>query len=159
MTPTKKRLEKEFQSLRKSPAEGYHVDLKHGDIFEWIGTLHGLDNSPYEGGTFAFHIQFTDDYPEKPPKVNFTTKIYHPNVDGRTGVVSWKMLGEDWHHNHTMEKILMSLRTLLDHPELESAVEVKIANEYANSRGAFEMHAKQWTTKCAKEGSVSTGST
>ena len=53
----------------------------------------------------------------------------------------------------------MSLRTLLDHPELESAVEVTIANEYANSRGAFEMHAKQWTLKCAREGSVSTGST
>jgi len=159
MTPTKKRLEKEYQSLRKTPADGYRVSLKHGDIFEWTGTLHGLSASPYEGGTFAFHIQFTDEYPEAPPKVNFTTKIYHPNVDGRSGVVGWRMLGEDWHHNNTMEKVLIGLRTLLDHPELESAVEVGIANEYANSRGAFEKHAKDWTQRCAKEGSVSTGFT
>jgi len=159
MTPTKKRLEKEYQSLRKTPAAGYNVELKHGDIFEWTGTLHGLDNSPYEGGKFAFHIQFTEDYPEKPPKLNFTTKIYHPNVDARTGVVSWKMLGEEWHHNNTMEKVLIGLRTLLDHPELESAVEVGIANEYANSRGAFEKHAKDWTQRCAKGDSVSTGFT
>jgi ubiquitin-conjugating enzyme E2 D/E len=159
MTPTKKRLEKEFHGLRKSPADGYHVELKYGEIFDWLGTLHGLDNSPYEGGNFNFYIQFTKEYPEEPPKVNFTTKIYHPNVDGRTGVVSWKMLGEEWHHNNTIEKVLMSLRTLLDHPELESAVEVKIANEYANSRGAFEKHAREWTQRCAKEDSVSTGFT
>ncbi|KAI4643961.1 uncharacterized protein J4E78_009742 [Alternaria triticimaculans] len=145
MTPTKKRLEKEYQSLRKTPAAGYHVELKHGDIFEWTGTLHGLSASPYEGGTFAFHIQFTDEYPEAPPKLNFTTKIYHPNVDARTGVVSWKMIGEEWHHNNTMEKVLIGLRTLLDHPELESAVEVGIANEFANERGVFEKRAREWT--------------
>jgi len=159
MAPTKKRLEKEYHSLRKTPQSGYTVSLLNSDLFTWNGSLQGLKNSPYEGGTFAFHVQFTEDYPVEPPKLRFTTKIYHPNVNGRTGVVSWKMLGSDWHHNLTMEKVLMSLRTLLDYPELESAVEVGLANEFANQKEAFLKHAKAWTKRCAMPSSVSTGFT
>ena len=58
-----------------------------------------------------------------------------------------------------MEKVLLSLRTLLDHPELESAAEVGLANEYANRKGAFLKHAKEWSNICAMPGSVSTGFT
>jgi ubiquitin-conjugating enzyme E2 D/E len=151
MTPAKKRLEKEFHGLRKSAGvhEGYSVDLKNGEIFEWTGSIHGLENSPYEGGTFAFHIRFTDAYPEEPPKIHITTKIYHPNVNARTGAVSWKMIGEDWHHNDTVEKVLIGLRRLLVKPELESAVEVDVGNEYANQRDVFEKKARMWTAKTA----------
>jgi ubiquitin-protein ligase len=155
MTPTKKRLEKEFHGLRTSAGvhEGYSVQLKNGEIFEWTGSIHGLENSPYEGGTFAFHMQFTDDYPEEPPKIHFTTKIYHPNVTGRTGAISWNMIGSEWHRNDTVEKVLIGLRRLLERPELESAVEIDIANEYANQRDMFERKARIWTTKTAHEGS------
>jgi ubiquitin-conjugating enzyme E2 D/E len=151
MTPTKKRLEKEFQSLRTSGGvhEGYSVQLKNGDIFEWTGFIQALENSPYEGGTFAFHTQFTEAYPEEPPKFHFTTKIYHPNVNGRTGTVSWKMIGSEWHRNDTVEKVLIGLRRLLERPELESAVEIDIANEYANQRDVFERKARMWTAKTA----------
>jgi ubiquitin-protein ligase len=38
---------------------------------------------------------FTDDYPEEPSKIHFTTKIYHPNVAGRTGAIGWKMIGSE----------------------------------------------------------------
>jgi ubiquitin-protein ligase len=156
MTPTKKRLEKEFHGLRDSAAvhQGYTVQLKNGEIFEWTGFIHGLENSPYEGGTFAFHMQFTDAYPEEPPKIQFTTKIYHPNVNGRTGAIGWNMIGSEWHRNDTVEKVLIGLRRLLEKPELESAVEIDIANEYANQSEIFERKARMWTAKSAHEGSA-----
>ena len=33
----------------------------------------------WEGGTFRLTMQFTEEYPNKPPEVKFLTKMFHPN--------------------------------------------------------------------------------
>ena len=39
------------------------------------------ENPPYNKGAFRIEINFPAEYPFKPPKINFKTKIYHPNID------------------------------------------------------------------------------
>ncbi len=37
------------------------------------------DETPWEGGVFNLKFQFTEEYPHTAPKVQFTTKMFHPN--------------------------------------------------------------------------------
>ena len=63
----------------------------------------GPTDSPYTGGVFFLAIHFPTDYPFKPPKVNFTTRIYHPNINGN-GSICLDILRDQWSPALTISK-------------------------------------------------------
>lgn len=63
----------------------------------------GPGDSPYSGGVFFLAIQFPTDYPFKPPKVNFTTRIYHPNINSN-GSICLDILRDQWSPALTISK-------------------------------------------------------
>ena len=58
-----------------------------------VGALEGPPKTPYENGFFIFEMIFHDDFPFKPPKFIFKTKIFHPNIS-KNGLVSVDILQE-----------------------------------------------------------------
>lgn len=63
----------------------------------------GPGDSPYSGGVFFLAIHFPTDYPFKPPKVNFTTRIYHPNINSN-GSICLDILRDQWSPALTISK-------------------------------------------------------
>lgn len=73
------------------------------DLFHWQATIMGPSESPFQGGVFFLAIHFPTDYPFKPPKVNFTTRIYHPNINSN-GSICLDILRDQWSPALTISK-------------------------------------------------------
>ena len=78
-------------------------------------TILGPTDSPFEGGVFFLNIHFPTDYPFKPPKFAFTTRIYHPNINSN-GAICLDILRSQWSPALTVAKVLLSICSLLCDP-------------------------------------------
>lgn len=72
-------------------------------LHEHVADVHLQADSPYTGGVFFLAIHFPTDYPFKPPKVNFTTRIYHPNINSN-GSICLDILRDQWSPALTISK-------------------------------------------------------
>lgn len=145
-----RRILKELQDINKSPTEGVTCGpLDANDPFKWQATITGPSDSPYEDGNFQLNISFPQDYPFKPAKFQFTTKIYHPNVNP-SGSICLDILSSQWSPALTTTKVLMSIQSLLTDPNPDDPLVADIARLYKNDRAKFNANAKEWTNKYAK---------
>ena len=119
------------------------------DIFQWLCTLDGPSNSPYAGGKFILRIEFPAQYPFKPPKLVFQTKIYHPSVLIATGEVCGAVLGQ-WGPTLNAEHCLLTVYSLLQDPQPDHPLEEDIAQQLAKKPKEFEKTAKKYTKDFAK---------
>ena len=114
------------------------------NMFKWAGTVTGPEGSPYEGGTFFLKIDFPSDYPFKPPKIVFQTKIYHPNINSK-GEICLDILKDQWSPSHTISAVLVSLQNLFTDPNINDPLEAEIAALYKADKAKYDETAKKWT--------------
>ena len=79
-TPAFKRLMNDVRSLQRNPQPGITVEFDEKDEMVLIAEVCGLAESLFSGGRFKLKMNFCKEYPFKPPRVKFITKIFHPNV-------------------------------------------------------------------------------
>ena len=151
MTQALKRIQKELTEFNKEEPEGFRAGpIDDSDMFKWEASLTGPEGSPYEGGTFNLSIEFPKDFPFKPPKVEFTTKVYHPNVKS-TGTICLPILKDAWSPDISVTRILMEIQNLLINPNIDHPLEPEIAKQYTDDRAKYDATAKEWTEKYASE--------
>ena len=108
----------------------------------------GPPDSAYEGGVFFLNIGFPTDYPFKPPKVNFTTRIYHPNINSE-GSICLDILRSQWSPALTISKVLLSICSLLTDPNPDDPLVPEIARQYKSDPVKYAEIAREWTRKYA----------
>ncbi|XP_072051338.1 ubiquitin-conjugating enzyme E2 2-like [Amphiura filiformis] len=149
MANATRRIKKELEDLnRDPPAQCSAGPVDDHDFFHWQATIMGPKDSPYQGGVFFLNIQFPTDYPFKPPKVSFTTKIYHPNINSN-GSICLDILRSQWSPALTISKVLLSICSLLDDPNPDDPLVPEIARIYKTARPRYVSLAKEWTNKYA----------
>jgi len=75
------RLMNDYRACRENPPEGCSAaPVSDSNLFVWDAMISGPAETPWEGGLFSLRLSFSENYPDTPPQIRFTTEIFHPNV-------------------------------------------------------------------------------
>ncbi|KAK3090555.1 hypothetical protein FSP39_012643 [Pinctada imbricata] len=107
-----------------------------------------FEETPYRGGHFYLRIDFTADYPFRPPKIWFQTKVFHPNID-KEGKICIDFLQDEWKPSYSIGYILMAICSLLLEPNLDNPISEEVADMCMNNPEEFRKIAEQWTAEYA----------
>jgi len=144
-----KRLMTEYRELTLHAPEGITAGpITEENFFEWEALIEGPQDTPYEGGIFPATLTFPKDYPLSPPTMKFKCTMFHPNVyaDG-TVCISILHAGEDplgyesaaerWSPVQSIEKILLSVVSMLAEPNDESGANIDACKVWRSNRDEY----------------------
>jgi ubiquitin-conjugating enzyme E2 D/E len=104
-----RRIQKELTDISHDPpANCSGGPTREDDLMNWSAMIIGPEDCPFQGGVFYLNIQFPTDYPFRPPKINFTTRVYHPNINSNGGICL-DILKDQWSPALTISKVLLSI--------------------------------------------------
>lgn len=152
-SPGIKRIGKEYEEITKNPPAGMTISLvDESDLHKWIITMDGPKNSPYAGGKFTLNLVLPAEYPFKPPKISFKTRIFHPNISNDdTGSMCLGLLKpESWKPPTRIAAVLEAAKQLLSEPLPDDSVETSIADMFKSDRNLYEQKAKEYVKQYAK---------
>ncbi|CAL1546840.1 unnamed protein product [Lymnaea stagnalis] len=148
MSTSLKRIQKELAEITLDPPPNCSAGPKGDNLYEWASTILGPTGSVYEGGVFFLDIHFSAEYPFKPPKVTFRTRIYHCNINSQ-GAICLDILKDNWSPALTISKVLLSVCSLLTDCNPADPLVGSIATQYLQNRKEHDRVARMWTKRFA----------
>ena len=144
-----------LSEITQNPPEGVIAGPKDEDnLFEWEAVIVGPEGTAYEDGVFTATLSFPKEYPMEPPKMAFVSRIFHPNVfsDGDVCISILHAPGDDplgyesrlerWSPVQSIEKILLSVVSMLAEPNLESSANVDASKVYRDDPAKYRKIAQ-----------------
>ncbi|KAK6640658.1 Ubiquitin-conjugating enzyme E2 L3 [Polyplax serrata] len=142
-----RRLQKELGDIRSSGLKAFReIQVDETNMLTWQGLI-VPDNPPYNKGAFRIEINFPAEYPFKPPKINFKTKIYHPNIDEKGQVCLPIIFAENWKPATKTDQGTQALVALVNDPEPEHPLRTELAEEFLKDKKKFIKNAEEFTKK------------
>ncbi|CAH0392403.1 unnamed protein product [Bemisia tabaci] len=146
-----RRLQKELGDIRASGIKSFRdIQVDETNMLSWQGLI-VPDNPPFNKGAFRIEINFPAEYPFKPPKITFKTKIYHPNVDEKGQVCLSIISPEHWKPTTKTDQVIQALIALVNDPEPEHPLRVEVADEFVKDRKKFIKNAEEFTKKYSEK--------
>ncbi|KAG8831827.1 Ubiquitin-conjugating enzyme E2 7 [Serendipita sp. 400] len=119
------------------------------DMFAWEALIEGPKDTPFEGGVFLAKLAFPSDYPLSPFKMRFEPPLFHPNVypDGNVCIsilhtgedrTGYELASERWSPVQSVEKVILSVISMLAEPNLESGANIDCCKLYRENKPEYE---------------------
>uniref|UniRef100_A0A3B4GV98 E2 ubiquitin-conjugating enzyme n=2 Tax=Haplochromini TaxID=319058 RepID=A0A3B4GV98_9CICH len=147
-TPARRRLMRDFKRLQEDPPAGVSGAPSENNIMVWNAVIFGHISTvssvgpkshmcSFVSGTFKLIVEFTEEYPNKPPTVRFVSKMFHPNVYA-DGSICLDILQNRWSPTYDVSSILTSIQSLLDEPNPNSPANSQAAQLYQENKREYE---------------------
>mmetsp|Transcript_2964 Transcript_2964/g.10698 ORF Transcript_2964/g.10698 Transcript_2964/m.10698 type:complete len:153 (-) Transcript_2964:227-685(-) len=137
------RLMSDLRHMQESPPEGCSASPYSDDnMLIWTATVFGPEGTPWEGGIFSLRLVFTEKYPDRPPRVCFTSDIFHPNVY-KDGTICLDIIQDEWSPCHNVGTILTSIQSLLCDPNVASPANQDAAKLYQDDQTAYSRKVRR----------------
>jgi len=156
-------LKKQMIELCKKPNENFSAGLVDDDIYKWEIIIMGPGDTYFEGGYFKARLDFPMDYPHRPPKMRFISKMWHPNIHTNGSVCisilhepgddtfGYEQAGERWSPIQTVETIVLSVISLLADPNDESPANIDAAKQWREDKIAFKREVGKTVRRSIEE--------
>ncbi|KAL7922217.1 ubiquitin-conjugating enzyme/RWD-like protein [Trichoderma austrokoningii] len=145
-----RRVIKELQDLSEDKDNsGIHASPVAESLTNLEGWFYGPGDTPYAGGKYFIKITLDQQYPFKPPVMQFGTKIWHPNVSSQTGAICLDILKTNWSPVQTIKTALLSIRMLLENPNPSDPQDAEVANMLLSQPEQFVEMAHDWAMRYA----------
>ena len=146
MTEAVKRIMHDLKKISKANLDQISASPDGDDIMNWTCLIFGPDDTIWEGGIFQLKMTFDENYPIRPPKVIFTTEMFHPNIFA-DGSICLDILKDQWSSVYSVSTILLAIQSLLTDPNPNSPANVKAAQLYLHNKKEYNRMVRQYTQK------------
>jgi len=125
-------------------------DDKSQNLMLWTCRIPGKDSTEWEGGSYPLTLEFSEDYPTKPPIARFEQGFFHPNVFP-SGKVCLSILNEekDWRPSITVKQILLGIQDLLANPNENDPAQENAYNVFRNNKTEYSNRVKEQARRYA----------
>src|SRR3989338_7752143 len=143
-----KRIMKEYTEIQKANQTDLVLQPDENNIYLLYAKCIGPKGTCYEDGVFELKIQVPKEYPISAPKVEFITKIFHPNVHFDSGEICMDILKDKWSPVWTLLNVCRAIVSMMSNPKegSDSPLNCDAGNLIRNNddRG-FNSMAKMYT--------------
>ena len=145
----------ERKAWRKDHPYGFHAKPESQsdgstNLMKWVTGIPGKEGTDWSGGLYKVVMEFTEEYPSKPPKCKFVPPLFHPNIYP-SGTVCLSILNEeeDWRPAITIKQVLLGIQDLLDNPNPNSPAQSEAYNLFIKNKDQYKRRVREEAVKNA----------
>eukprot|EP00746_Dinoflagellata_sp_MGD_P041429 gnl/MRDRNA2_/MRDRNA2_200223_c0_seq1.p1 gnl/MRDRNA2_/MRDRNA2_200223_c0~~gnl/MRDRNA2_/MRDRNA2_200223_c0_seq1.p1 ORF type:complete len:200 (-),score=22.68 gnl/MRDRNA2_/MRDRNA2_200223_c0_seq1:148-747(-) len=135
--------------------KGYEVDLNNGNTTNFYVKFQAPIDTPFEGGAYRIHVELPEQYPFASPSIGFANKIFHPNIDERSGSVCLDVINQTWTPLYNLVNIFeVFLPQLLTYPNPTDPLNENAAALLMRDKSQYDSKVREYVQLYAREEDV-----